>query len=424
MICYKCGNSFEQRAIGKCSDCEQYFCISKCYTNHVRACREKSESESESKSQSSQSSGKKRKRSLSDVAENGHRQAKFSEKFMGTISTIQSCARNENEEPVDINLSICTWNLEKFAKSTEFINEKINLMRDFLLIHRPNVLVLMEVTDPILFELFVEQFVKLGYQYMAGPYFEAETYKESYPIFFDSSVIVGVPELFTVRQDFYHDTSKIVTLDAYDDQTYKFGRALKEYRPLVVWEFTVKAKTRITRQVSGKVGKIQIGVVHTSPSFSKIQLPVHVQVAAHIKAAKNIHEAFKLPMILAGDWYANKNKTLWKSVNEDKDLIIDAPEKRTNFKENSEGQIADHFFSTNECTLIDLKTISPKQPYALEKHKEEKNTEEKLSEWLDIDVDHCPVYAMYRVAVNPSEEIVINNNNNNNTTTTTTTTKY
>jgi hypothetical protein len=134
---------------------------------------------------------------------------------------------------------------------------------------------------------------------------------------------------------------------------------------------------------------ILVGVVHTSPSITTLTR----QVRDILEVATVIRDQTKLPLIMVGDFYAEKCKRLWAGLQAGREWTLVAPTKVTNYKKKSQGQIADIIVTSKDVQTMDYSTftVAKNMPHALEEHDEEANTEKELKKWLEVDIDHVPV---------------------------------
>ena len=252
------------------------------------------------------------------------------------------------------------------------------------------------------------------YGFLPGAYFMAgKSYKEYYSVYYNRSRFAGPPAI------------SIVEIETHEEQPYKEGTVLQyggqkqkalegrelAYRQLVLLrarcapnfprESSRTAYEKMDIQIADDPGReVVVGIIHTSPSTAAVGATVKAQVEEHLAAAGEINDEDKVPVLLAGDWYAQKYKILWKYLQDNETWNLVAPDKVTNFKEKegSKGQTADHFVVSKDVEGIGRTlTISPDFPHALEEHDEDKNTEKALSRWLSKQVDHAPVLSSFNV---------------------------
>lgn len=339
--------------------------------------------------------------------------------------------------PAETFITVCTWNMEKFGKTSEYAQKeaKANLaMDDILNVYHPTFFTMQEVTSAKLFEdetldepidnylmdlgdLPEKHFKKLSkddktelarmkevlskysvskeYGYAQGPLFIAgKSYKEYYPLYYDTSVVIGTPKphLYDKRKN---------SLVPCPDQI-SFGTAAGSTpRPLIIWRCIIMIDN--PNYVSSQKDSWQfvstevlLGIVHTSPSLPKNGGPTVCQQVKNILAeAKQIQASINKPFLLGGDFYANKYKSQWKVLQDKTKYELMAPDKATNFPHGAStgGQIADHLVGINNVTPYGKTlTVAPDLPFALEDHDETKNTPRVLSEIYDkMQADHCPV---------------------------------
>jgi hypothetical protein len=276
----------------------------------------------------------------------------------------------------EVTVTFGTWNMEKYGKRTGVKGRKhkqdgaLKVLNE----NHPDLFVLQEVSRGGWFEndikdRYLEYDVWFGssaktddeYGLRLGPYFHAgseKTYKEYYPLFYSRARVSTPPELYLLDTEEKDPKLDTPLADHFDSP---FSTANDNPRKTPVWKVRLSTAPRSLRGQQAMFDRdILLAVVHTSPSLKSANTAV--QSARVVELGRRLLKKYDLPLVLAGDWYAERLGYLDKLKN-DPDFLVVIPPTQTNFPgEDKQGQVADHFIVSRKhwsCVTTPAWTVLP-----------------------------------------------------------------